>query len=251
MKTTLLILAGLIALAFGLVTRMPAAFVADWADTNIPGLTLSGATGTALEGRVGHVLYKGLPLKQVQWDIQPWSLLLGEVEADIRVATDAGGIEATISHSLWGDGLTLTDVHGSASLDWLAQRAGYTFIPVSGRLSLDLAQLTLTGDGQVTDVAGQATANNIHWQLIRPPALLGRLSAKISSEAGIVTLEITDSDGPLAVKGSAKLQPGNVYQLNFRLRTRTEADARLKRLMAELGNPDADGWYRISTQGRL
>lgn len=251
MRTTLLILAGLAALAFGLVARMPAAFVADWADSNIPGLTVSGASGTALDGRVQHVLYKGLPLKNVRWHIQPWSLLVGELQAEIRIATDTGGIQATISRSLFADGLTITDVHGSASLGWLAQRAGYTFIPISGRLSLDLKRVALTSAGQIKAVTGQATVSDVYWQLIRPPALLGRFSAKITSESGTVTVKITDSDGPLAVKGSAQLQPNNVYQLTVRLRPRTSADPRVKQLISELGNANANGWYRISTQGRL
>lgn len=251
MRIGLLILAGLTALAFGLVTRMPAAVVADWADANIPGLTVSGATGTALDGRVGRLLYRDLPLQGIRWQIHPWPLLWGEVRAGIRVATDAGGVVADLSYSLLDGDLSLSHIAGSASFDWLAQRAGYTFIPVSGRLSVDLERVRLTSEGQIAAIRGHAAANNIHWQLIRPPALLGRLGADIRSESGTITIEITDSDGPLALQGSAVLQASNIYQLDVRLRARSSADPRLKQLLTELGDADANGWYHIRTQGRL
>lgn len=251
MRVALLIAVGVVALAYGLVTRMPAAFVANWADTNIPGLTLSGAAGTALDGHIKRVLYRDLPLQDIAWQIHPWFLLLGKAQVDIRIATDAGGIDAGFRYPLLGGDVVVTNLNGSASFDWLAQRAGYTFIPVSGRLGLDLERIVLSPKGQISAVTGQATANNIRWQLIRPPALLGRLGVAITSETGTITAKVTDSDGPLAVKGSVALTANNIYQLNIRLRARSGAEPRLKRLLSELGDANANGWYRIHTQGAL
>lgn len=251
MRTTLLILVGLAAFAFGLVTRMPAAAVAAWTQANVPDLTIRGATGTALDGRAARVLYQDLTLESVEWRTQPWTLLLGRASADIRAATDTGGLQATITRSFLGGGIALSDVDGTASLGWLAQRAGYTFVPVSGRLRLDLTQLTLTSTGDVESTTGTLEASSLRWELINPPAQLGRLGAIISAESGAITLEITDSDGPLAAEGNARLQPGGSYRLDFRLRARTEAEPRLKKLLSELGDADTNGWYRIRERGQL
>lgn len=251
MKRGVLVIAGLLALAVGLVVQMPARVVADWAESGMPGLTLSGVSGTALDGRVARLLYKDLPLQNIDWQARPWSLLLGRAGADIRIATDTGGLEAAVSRSLFGGHLTASDVSGSASLGWLAQRAGYTFIPVSGRLGLELDTLTLNADGRVQSADGRIRADGLRWELINPPAPLGRLGAAINAESGTFTANIDESDGPLAVEGNARLQANGVYRLDVRLRARTEAEPRLKKLLGELGDTDADGWYHIRERGRL
>lgn len=253
MRTALLVFAGLAALAYGLVTRMPADVLAHSAETNISGLNISGTSGTALDGRVTGLVYKGFPLQGIEWHIKPWTLLLGALEADIHVGTDLGGMETHIKRSLFGGGLALTDIQGGATLGWLAKHAGYAFLPVSGRLKLDLSHVTLASNGQIKSASGTATITDIHWQLMHPPAFLGRISAEISTESstGTTMLRITESKGPLIVKGKAELNADNTYWLNIRLRPRDGAKPRVKQLISELGNADANGWYRIQTRGQL
>lgn len=251
MKRSVLILAGLGALAVGLVVYLPAAIVADWAESSVPGLRISGVDGTALDGRASRVLYNDLPLEDLSWSVRPWSLLLARAGADISVATDAGGLEATVNRSLLGDGLRVSNLAGAASIEWVARRAGYTFVPVSGRIRADIARLALDAGGGIVSARGHVEADGLRWELLNPPAPLGRAAAAIDATDGTATVKITDSDGPLALDGDAELQKNGTYRLNLRLRARGEADPRLKKLLTELGETDSEGWYRIAERGRL
>lgn len=250
-RTTLLILVGLLAFAAGLVARMPATVVAEWAESNIPGLMLSGVSGTALDGRVARALYRDLPLQDISWEVQPWQLLLGQANVEVHVATDTDGFEATVSRPLLGGDITISNLTGSASVGWLARRFGYTFIPVTGQLTVQLHRVVVSTGAGLKAAHGRLSVSGLRWELIKPPAPLGSVRVKVTTEADAIIAHITHSDGPLAVAGSARLQPGGRYRVNIRLRPRPEADRRLQELLSELGNADSDGWYRIAASGRL
>lgn len=250
MSAKWLIAAGLFGLAVGLLARLPAPIAAGWLESALPALSVSGVSGSVWEGRAARALYRDIPLLDVQWSLAPWALLTGSVAATVSTATDAGRLQATVSRGLDG-ALVVTDAYGVASLAWLARRAGYTFVPISGQIRLALERAVIAPDGNVQALAGQLTARALHWDLLKPSPLLGTFTAALTGEAGALRAQIVASEGPIALDGSAALSPAGVYRLDLRLRARENADPRLVELLTELGQADPEGWYRIAEQGRL
>lgn len=250
MNWKLVILAGVLALVVGLVWRLPATVAAGWVQSAVPNLTLAGTSGTALSGSAAQVLYDDIALEDLSWELQPLRLLIGQFAVQLSTATDVGRIEASLRRGLGGS-LSAGPVNGQASLAWLARRAGYTFVPLSGSLILAVDNAELDSAGQVQTLTGRVQARGLQWDLLKPPAPIGNFAGVVSGEAGDLELTIEEADGPVDVEGQASLAGNGIYRLDLRLRARAGADDRLKKLIEQLGRPDNQGWYPIVERGRL
>lgn len=246
-----LFVAGLLAFVVGLIAFLPARVVVGMVEANAEGLHFGGVSGTLFEGRA---LYASAPQASVQnlhWNLQPSALLTGRLAVSMDFDTDLGGVSGTAAYTLWGT-TTLSDLHGSATLDWLGTRAGYTFLPVSGDLTFDIEHLALGDNFLPAAIEGQLRLSNVYWQLMRPALQLGSYAADLSQVDGRLQATLADSSGPLAIKGQASVTPDSgAYSVSAQLRARASADERLKNLLSALGQADNAGWYRIRQQGRL
>ncbi|MDN5862837.1 MAG: type II secretion system protein N [Salinisphaera sp.] len=250
MKWALPWVAGLLSLAVGLVVYMPAQVAVGWAEQALPGLRTSGVHGSLLDGSAAHLLYHDVALENTSWTLHPLALLRGRLAGLVTTATDSGQLSARAALSLSGR-LSLNQLSGSASLKWLARRAGYSFLPVAGLIGVDVETLSLSPDGDIDRLNGRVQASGLRWQLLKPPPLLGDYVLALHSADSKILAEITDSSGPLALAGKASLSQQGVYQLDLRLRAGEQADPRLAKLLTELGKPDVQGWYRIKERGQL
>lgn len=246
-----LLFLGVAALLFGLVANLPAVWLARQVQDRVPALRLAGVTGTALGGHVQYAVVDGAVLEGLDWRLRPWSLLAGRLAADLDLATDNGRIRATVSHGLVGGVSRVTDAGGAASLAWFGRLAGYPQLPISGDVRADVDEAVVGDDLRVTRAAGRLHLANARWQLAEPPIALGGFGGTLTTEDDTLTLEIAESDGPLAVNGAAQLVGGSQYRLDLRLRPRAGADERLKSILGVLGRPDAEGAYRIRERGRF
>ncbi|HET7315510.1 type II secretion system protein N [Salinisphaera sp.] len=243
------VVVGLVAFVVGLITYLPASLVAGWVAGDTP-VRLAGVSGTLLNGRAAYASLPHGALDNVRWHVHPAALLTGSVAADIRVDSDLGRVRAKVRRSLFGHN-TLEDIHGEATIGWLAKLAGYTFVPVSGRIRLDLDRLAFDDDLHIDALSGTLQLTNSRWELFNPPLELGRFKAELSRGDTGVALRIVDSQGALALTGSVKLSDNQHYDLNVKLRARAGADARLEQILQHLGEPDSEGWYHVRERGSL
>jgi len=249
MNLKLLIPAGIVALLVGMVAHLPAPVAASWVQSQVPGLRLTGVSGSALKGRVQYVGMNEITLEDVHWQLSPLSLLTGRADVNLRISTDTGNISGDFSQSLFGN-THIENLNGSASLGWLGGLAGYRFVPLDGLLSLQDVEADLEKQ-LLTSATGQVLINNANWLLLKPPVNFGNINGTINSDGKTNSLQILDSDGPLKVEGSAQLVNNNAYTVNMRVRARAGADDRLKKLLEQLGKSDTEGWYQIQERGRL
>lgn len=240
---------GLVVFIIGLVAFLPARVAAGWVEQAGP-IALGGVTGTLFDGHAAYISVPGGAVEDVEWRVSALSLLLLRLSARIEVGSDLGGFTAGISRSVFGN-TTLENLTGSASAAWLAQRAGYTFLPLSGDVRIDIRRAhfddTLTFDA----LDGTIRMANVRWQLFNPPVRLGDFAAALSQTEAGLRLQLVDSEGPLALEGSVALDPGGRYVLDARLRARAGADDRLAQMLDQLGRADAQGWHSVREQGRL
>ncbi|MAA75268.1 MAG: type II secretion system protein N [Salinisphaeraceae bacterium] len=253
MNYRLLIPAGLLSMLVGLVLWLPASVAAGWIERAVPGLNLSGLGGSAINGRAALVTYQNAALEDVGWTLHPLALLTGRVKVSLQTGTDTGQLSADLVRSLGGQ-VRVSSVNGSASLATLAAHAGYRFLPTDGVLRLfDVsAEVEPAGDtARLNQVAGTVVLDDSHWLLVRPPIALGRFEAILETRDEKNRLRVVESDGPIAVEGMAELDPGNNYSLDMKLRPRSGADARLQKMLGQMGRPDASGWYPVRERGSL
>lgn len=246
-----LAVAGMLAFAIGLIVLLPARVATAWIQGPGDGISLSGIHGTWLNGQARQVRFGTSVLKNVHWQWQPAALFSGRIALTLHAATDLGGIRATAAQTFRGT-TALTNLHGRASVGWLAQHIGYTFVPISGQLTFDMDRVAL--NDQLTPIAasGQLYLARVYWQLTQPPLQLGRYAATISTHDGQIRLQMAGRDGPLAVRGHVTVSTASrQYTLRARLRPRAGAEQRLRSLLGMLGEADASGAYRIQMQGQL
>lgn len=240
---------GAAALLVGLVAQIPASWLAQRVQARAPAVKLAGVAGTAFAGRAQYLIADGVVVRDVEWRLRPAALA-----ADLTVATDNGRIRATVRRGP-GGGIRVTGAEGDASLAWFGRLIGYHQLPVSGDVSASLNEAAINvrhaGGLGISQIDGRLRLTGAHWELARPPIALGGFTGTLTTEDDAVTLQVAESDGPLAVTGTAQLAGGDRYELDLRLHPRAGADERLKSTLGLLGRPDAEGAYRVRERGRF
>lgn len=241
---------GLAFFLVGLVHYLPASIAVGWVATRTP-LEFDGVTGSVFNGRAAYASLPEGGIDNLRWHVHPLGLLLGRLSADVAADTDLDGVSATLTRTLLGAN-RVRNLTGQATLGWLAKLGGYTFIPTSGRLNIDIDTLDFNDDLDISDLAGHLNLTDARYELLNPPVALGRFRIDLdSTDPANVRAAVVDSPGALDLTGHADLLGVSRYRLDVRLRARAGADDRLKRLMTQLGTPDDDGWYHITERGRL
>ncbi|WP_348761259.1 type II secretion system protein N [uncultured Salinisphaera sp.] len=234
----------------GLIIYLPASLVTGWVADDSE-LRFDGVTGTLLSGKAAYVALPAGGVDNVAWDIHPAALLLARITADVSADTDLSGVTATLGYTLLGN-TYIRALTGDASIGWLAQMAGYTFVPAAGRVGVSLDALDLDGDMQVRGLVGRVNVSGVRYELMKPAIELGQFQADLSrTDNDALRAALVDSQGPLALTGNVDLTDQSRYTLDVRLRARAGADERLTRLLTQLGQTDEAGWYHITEQGRL
>lgn len=241
---------GLLAFVSGLVVFLPARVAAGWVQSNTP-VQMGGITGTLLDGQASYVSLASGGVDNVHWQLHPAALLLGQASAHIRFDSDLDGFSADIDRSLFSGRTQVSRATGDATVGWLAKLAGFTFVPVSGRVAVDIDNAQFDDSLKVSALNGQVTLAKSRWELLNPPLALGRVQTALDHTDDGIRARIIDSAGALAVKGHATLSETQRYALDIQLRPRAGADDRLKQLLDQLGQADNEGWHRIHEQGRL
>ena len=242
-------LIGLITFTIGLVAFLPARVAAGWAEQMAP-VSLGGVTGTIFEGRASYASGPGGAVENLGWTLHPSALLLGRVSANIDIDSDLSGFSAQVSRSLFGT-TVIENVTGSASAGWLAKLGGYTFLPLSGDVRVDIQRAAFDDELQFDALSGQISLGNTRWDLLNPAVQLGQFTTALTHTDGGLQLTVVDSTGPLALDGEITIDESRRYTMEAGLRARAGTDARLGQMLDQLGPADGDGWHRVREQGRL
>lgn len=245
-----LIIVGVVAFAIGLVAFLPARVVAGWVQSSTPA-KLEGVTGTLFHGQASYASLPGAGINNLQWTLHPAALLLGHASAHVSFDSDLDGLSTDVSRSLISGNTQISNATGSATAGWLAKRGGYTFLPVSGRIQLNIKDARFNDALHVSALDGQITLSKARWELLNPAIKLGGVQAELDHTDAGIRARLVDSHGPLVIKGKATLSDDQAYAANVQLRARVGADDRLKKLLAQIDKADSEGWHRLQQHGRF
>lgn len=251
MKRRHLIIAGALSFVLALFAHAPIATLYGWlAPTTPPPIVgVSALSGTLLSGQAGALTLRGRPaLTDLQWTMQPVSLLWGRTHFHVESRDPQLLLDARVSSGLGGT--RVRDLKLNGNLRALLAAAGQPFVPVDGQAGLDLALLKLMA-GWPSDIDGTLRLMNLSWTLARDPLALGDFQAELARDEDDLTALITSLRGPLDLNGDARLRADRSYELHLQLKPKADAAPMVLNLVRSLGPADAQGYHHIRRQGQF
>ena len=227
------------------VARTPAAWAAWVAVRSVPGLYLSGVSGTAWDGRAaGAQMQLGaqaIDLGGLQWELSGWRLLLLNACADVSSTLISGGA----CYKLLGGGETLDNmVVDGVPASLLNDRLGVQLSGVAGGV---IQSASIDSDGQLTDLIGNLTWQGARINYGEGWLPLGSFAAELQDNgAGAVDMNVFDTEGQIGVAMQG------TYTLNGEITTsgvitpREGAPAPIVNALSVFAEPTPEGGYQLS-----
>jgi hypothetical protein len=206
-RRTVLVSAGLLALALGLVVSFPARLALSWFAP--PQVHAWGVDGTIWRGSAAEVALPDGSLGALAWRARPAGLLIGRPAWDIDLRRPDGRANARVSFSLFSDRQRVTNLEATLALGTLPP----SVVPagVAGQLEASLERLELH-QGWPTAIVGRALVADL--DLPGVILTLGPFRFEFSEQAGEPVAAITATDGPLLVDGRMELPARGLWRFS-------------------------------------
>jgi hypothetical protein len=249
-RPTVLLTIGLISFVLFLAATVPASLLFSRARDGLdPRVRIYQVDGTISAGRAAIVELAGLRLTDVEWRLRPLSLALFQVSHRIEARSDAGPISAVIVRGPLG-GIRVSKIKGSLPLAQVFRALSLPPLPVSGRLDMGLSGVKVKGQ-RLQSAKGSLEIDSLRWDLASPPLAFGSYHLDVGTEADKVVVKIKNTTGPVDLTGEGEITAAGTYGVRLKIRPQATAPAGVAGLIQQLGNPDAEGWYRLQREGAL
>ncbi len=235
-----------------LLSHLPISFVLQHAP-KVRGLSIEGAQGTVWQGSASNIKWQRQNYGQVNWDFQFSALFAGSAEYAVR----------------FGRGSDL-QVRGKGLVGYSLVQGPYVenlvaSVPVEEVMKFSPMPLPVEAQGQVeVNIAHavyaqpwcQSGTGNIVWNAQTLGTPMGDL------ELGPIIADLSCTDSTIAVKGEQKssnvsaefnvdLTPDRRYKASAWFKPGAEFPEGLKSQLRWLGNPNNQGQFKFSNQGRI
>ena len=214
---------------------------------------LAGVEGTLWSGQAALGSVGEFGLHDIQWELQPWSLLLARLSGQVQTRFSGGFLDTGIRVGVGGT--SFTQLRAATSLATLSN-----VLPIRGtrgQASVDFAELVLR-DGWPVGAVGELRLGEVAVPPLVPAGnggliALGNYNVTFSDASGeALAGTFSDQGGPLEVTGSLRLDPNRDYLIEGVVRARADADVALTQgLEFMTGEPDASGMRTFSLAGSL
>ncbi len=245
---TYLIGLGVVLAAATLLWFLPARWALPWLAPRLHGLQLQQVQGSVWDGRAGAVTTAdGKALGRLRWQLSRRALL-----GQRRLQLQFEGPQLVFSGSVrrLADGrVEARQANVRVQLAALDRYAASPLGQPRGELQLDIDHALLQG-GWPLQLVAQARWPQAVMRTRDGDVALGTLLAQASAQGGVIQAQLhDDGHGPLHADGKLQLSPLG-WRLDATLRAR-QTDPALRRWLATLGPPAADGSVRIERRGGL
>lgn len=232
-----------------LIANIPAAILYGAVKNKLPGVELTGLSGSWTSGEVtGITLQNRLLGQKLHFRLQLLPLFLGRLSYRVSGGGEIGNLDGVVSRSLGSTGLRGLTVRGN--LKRLASTTGYGFLPLDGEVDGQIGKLLLV-KGALDTAEAKLDVKNLAWTLARDPMLLGDFHADVETTPQAIIAKISSPSGPLEAKGDARLFPDHRYELDVLIKLKPGATEMLSNYVRSLGPPDAQGYTHLRQKGTL
>ncbi len=258
-KAILLTTVGLVSYSGFLIANIPAEKVWQYLPTGQLPVTISGITGTPWSGAAENVTLtvsqKALTLPSVRWQIEPASLLKGEVQASVSLGNAASPVEARGSVVINRQTLTLNNIELDTTAQWLLAATGaadHGQIPgeVKGRVFLDLDELTINDKGCL-NIHGNAELTNSGLASPIGQFDLGNSTAELSCQNRNLIARVKQKSTIASSYGDFQIGMNGRYTFTGKMTPDASLPDAMKNGLSLLGRPDEGGAYPLRFRGSI
>ncbi|MCW8093278.1 type II secretion system protein N [Alteromonas sp. ASW11-130] len=249
MKSTLsLIFTGIIFFVICMIAYLPAAQVVNRLELPAD-IIISGVSGTIWEGKAQQIIVQGLPVKDVQWEISAWSLLLGRIHADVVAGNMRDADEIAFKGPINISLLDLKNINShDASLYFPVDRvlaevrlplpvnAGGRFRVLVDELSFapHCEQLNASGDWLNATVSGT-----------QGPIDFGEYNAKLTCEGRGISIKVNEPNKLGLSMHAIFNEKFDLISVTGQFKPQPSLPAEVSQAALLFGLPDADGYTRF------
>lgn len=239
-----------VSLLFFIVLLAPAGLLVGGLQQQLPGLKVSSVSGTVWRGEAYGLSWgsprRGIALTTLKWRARAWSLLALSPAADIEGQLEEQQYSARLSLPL-GHDLRLENLRAELPLAALAVNSP---VPLSGRVSAEVARLTIDDD-RIAELSGRVVLHDLVIEGQQRPLPLGSFAAELDQRDGELVAKLFDLGGPGKLEGELRLGLDGEYRTDSVIALASDSDESLRNWLPLLGEPTADDRYRLVQRGRF
>jgi len=229
-----------------LIYKLPAKFVYQQFASNSP-VHLSGISGSIWSGHVEQIEIQQLVLKNLDWQLSPFALLLARADIQWRLNDEAAPLsgEVVVSSSR----LMINNLQGYIDLLAIAQRLPRQDIIAGGTVNLKDVELEIEQE-KIMHAAGR-----IHWQqaeLLSPENIvLGGFNADLNQKDGDLLIQLMDTGGAVSLVGDIQFSLDGQFEYLMKVAVRDTSATGLLDAFNQLGQTDENGKVTLQDRGNV
>ena len=239
-----LIIVGLLSVLVGLAVTLPARVAYHLAAP--PGFAVAGIEGSAWKGSATEASVGGIYLRELQWEIHPFRLFLGQLSYSVNAIPISGFFDADVSVGFSGV-VVMSDLSAALPLAVFADVIDVRGL--KGNASLTFERLELT-DGIPSAADGIVQVAN----LIVPEVdrnSLGGYKAEFFTQNNGVTASVEDTDGVVDLAGSLQIKSDRSYEFIAQIVVKPQTSQTVRQQLSYLPPPNERGQQEIRLEGIL
>ena len=237
---TLAILATLITL----IVSFPARIAYQLA--GVPGVALSGISGTAWTGKASEASVNGAYLRNLEWKFVPMRLFTGQLAYKISAEPINGFVDAEVGASVSGQ-VSVLELKGSLPASIVGPAIQ---VPgMRGTVNLDFEHVELK-DGVPVSAIGSIRVAGLVVPMIYRDSLGGYIAEFATQDGGIVA-SVEDTDGIVDLAATLRIGNDRTYNFSGLVIAKPAAPDALRQQMRFLGPANERGQHEIRLEGRL
>ncbi|MEI6858792.1 MAG: type II secretion system protein N [Shewanella sp.] len=214
-------------------------------------ISVSGISGSIWSGSIESLIIQNRQLEQVQWQLSPWALFLGQAKVDLVIgnqgsAINGKGLVIISTSEIDAEGLRL-----EAPISFLLGNNRLPFsTKMSGGISLFIDHFD-QGTPWCEQLSGKLFINSIGVKNQFGNYPLGDIELALACVDGNVEMKSDETMNQLGFSGTLVLQQNKTVQVSAKIKETASQPEDLKKALAFLGQKDSQGYYPISYQGRV
>lgn len=239
-----LIIAGVLTLIVGLIVLFPARVVYQWIAP--AGIATSGIRGSVWSGSAEQLSAGGIYLRELQWQLKPFSVLLASLAYEVSAKPGAGFIETDAAIGL-GGAVSLSNLEATVPLTMLQKSVGIQGLQGTAKLQFERIKFD---DGLPVTAIGSVNVADLFIPLLAKTPI-GGYRAEFSTEDDIVHASLEDTDGVVDTDCSLQLHSDRSYKMTCLLAAKKNTPAALRQQLPYLGTANEHGQHEYRLEGRL
>ena len=250
-KTRYYILTAILSYLFFMISSLPTSKLVSLAEDNkLTTAKIYGAYGSLWNGGADQInIPNQSPITDIQWSLNPASLLLAKISSDISGTIKNQKLVGNISMNAFGT-VEATDVRARISSPVMQELIKMPLGELGGVFNINIESIILN-DSPIPNVTG-----NLKWNsaklTIAETVDLGHINIAVKpNTVNQLTATITNSKGQLSLDGTASIDEKKLYTLNLRITPEQNASSDITQSLSMFSRRQTDGSYLIKRKGNL